>query len=240
MELDLSLEEAFSGVTRPINFTRETACRVCGGTGAETYQQCETCKGTGKITSSKGFFRMSQICGTCGGSGRKVTKACRACGGSGRSLNAESMKVKIPPGADTGSRVRIKGMGGAGQGGGPSGDLQIEITVRPHPLFRRKGDNILLDVPVTFVEAVRGGKIEVPTVEGMAAMTLPPGTQGGQKFKLSGKGFPSSKGGKRGDQVVTIQVAVPRSVPDQAETALDEIGRLYPDSPRKGMVKKHG
>lgn len=238
MGLDLSMEEAFAGVTKPITYSREAPCKGCGGSGAETSRQCDMCKGAGKISSSKGFFKMSQACSACGGTGRQVTKACRSCGGRGRILHTESIKVKIPPGADTGSRIRVKGMGGAGQGG-PAGDLQIEITVREHPIFKRKGDNILVDVPVTFGEAALGSRIEVPTLDGVAAMTLPPGTQGGQKLKLAGKGFPSSKTGRRGDQVVTIRVAVPRNISERAKTALQEIESLYKESPRKGMLKGH-
>jgi molecular chaperone DnaJ len=237
MGLELSLEEAFSGVTRPITFNREVNCRECGGTGAETYRQCERCRGTGKISASRGFFRMAQPCSACGGTGRVTTNACKACGGRGKTMHTESLKVKIPAGADTGSRVRIRGMGGAGMGSGPAGDLQIEITVKGHPVFKRKGDDINVEVPVTFGEAVLGAKIEVPTIDGISAMTLPPGTQGGQKFKLSGKGFPSTKTGRRGDQLVTIKIAVPRNVTEKAKSAVKETDGLYRESPRKGMVR---
>ncbi len=237
MALELSLEEAFTGVTEPISFTREMQCTACGGSGAETYQQCDSCKGTGKVQTSKGFFKMSQYCTACGGSGKKITKACRSCAGRGKIVHPESIKVKIPAGADTGSRVRLKGMGGPGQGGGPPGDLQIEITVREHPVFKRKGENIYVEVPVTFGEAALGAKIEVPTLDGASAMTLPAGTQSGQKFKLSGKGFPSTRTGKRGDQFVTIKIAVPKNVTDKARHAIQEIETLYRESPRKGMIR---
>lgn len=152
-------------------------------------------------------------------------------------MHTESIKVKIPAGADTGSRIRIRGMGGAGQGSGPSGDLQIEITVKDHPIFKRKGQDIYVDIPVTFGEAVLGAKIEVPTIDGIAAMTLPPGTQGAQKFKLSGKGFPSSKTVRRGDEFITIRIAVPKNINDKAKSVIQEIEGLYRESPRKGMVK---
>jgi len=237
MGLELTLEEAFTGVTKSISFTREMQCKACGGVGAEAYQQCDTCKGTGKVQTSKGFFKMSQSCTACGGSGKKITKACRSCAGRGKIVRQEAIKVKIPAGADTGSRVRLKGMGGPGQGGGPSGDLQIEITVREHPVFKRTGDNIYEEVPVTFGEAAMGAKIEVPTLDGASAMTLPAGTQSGQKFKLSGKGFPSTRTGRRGDQFVTIKIAVPKNITDKARHAIQEIESLYRESPRKGMVK---
>ncbi|MBI5634414.1 MAG: hypothetical protein HZA15_13160 [Nitrospirae bacterium] len=153
-------------------------------------------------------------------------------------LHTESIKVKIPAGADTGSRVRLKGMGAAGHGSGGYGDLQIEITVRAHSLFIRKEADIYLDLPVTFGEAALGAKIEIPTMEGGTLMTLPPGAQSGQKFKLSGKGFPSSKTGRRGDQFVTIKVAVPKNLSEQEKAAIQDLETLYKESPRKGMVRK--
>ena len=236
MQLDMTLEEAFTGITRAVTFNREVDCKACGGTGAETYRQCEKCKGTGKVAASKGFFKMSQPCQACGGTGKNVTKTCSTCRGMGKTFHTETIKVKIPAGADTGSRVRVRGMGGAGQGGGPAGDLQIEITIRPHGLFTRKGDDIQIDVPVTFGEAALGAKIEVPTIDGVASMTLPPGTQSGQKFKLAGKGFPSKKTGQRGGQYVNIKIVVPKNIPDSAIAAVNQIEALYPEQPRKGMV----
>jgi len=238
MNLELSMEEAFSGVTKPISFNREISCATCSGTGAETFQQCDRCKGTGKVSASKGFFKMSQPCAACSGTGRKTTKQCKSCSGSGRTLHAESLKVKIPAGANTGSRVRLKGMGGAGQGKGGYGDLQLEITVRHHPFFTRKDDDLFLDLPVTFGEAALGAKIEVPTMDGVAMMTLPPGSQSGQKFKLSGKGFPSARTGKRGDQFVKVKVVVPKRLTEKDKAAIQDIEALYKESPRKGMVRQ--
>ncbi|MBM4136068.1 MAG: molecular chaperone DnaJ [Nitrospira sp.] len=238
MRLDLSLEEAFSGVTKPITFNRDVTCQTCNGSGAGAYQVCDACKGTGGSTrTSKGFFKMAQPCTVCGGTGRKVTKVCSSCGGSGKKFQTETVKVKIPRGADTGSRVRLRGMGSAGSGGA-TGDLLIEINVLPHPIFKRKGDDISLDLPVTFGEAALGAKIEVPTIDGIAAMTLPPGTQGGQRFKLSGKGFPSPKSGVKGNQYIDIKIVVPKDIPNKAKEAIKDIESLYKENPREGMVKK--
>jgi len=238
MGLELSLEEAFSGVTKTITFNREVTCRTCNGSGAESSEVCGACKGTGSITTSRGFFRMSQTCPNCGGTGRKVKKFCRSCGGKGNMLQTETVKAKIPSGVDTGSRVRLRGMGGAGLGGGPSGDLHIEITVRPHSIFKRRGDDLCLDLPVTFGEAALGAKIEVPTIDGMTRMTLPPGTQGGQRFKLSGRGFPSAKTGVRGNQYVDIKIVVPKNVSNKAKETIKEMESLYGESPRMRMVRK--
>jgi DnaJ-class molecular chaperone len=148
------------------------------------------------------------------------------------------VKVKIPRGAETGSRIKLKGMGGAGIGGGTAGDLHIEITVRPHPIFKRKGDDIYLDLPVTFGEAALGAKIEVPTIDGIAAMTLPSATQGGQRLKLSGKGFPSPKTGVRGNQYVDIKIVVPKDISNGAKDAIRDIEAQYKENPRKGLLQR--
>jgi molecular chaperone DnaJ len=238
MGLELTLEEAFSGVTRPITFNREVPCGTCNGSGAETFQVCDVCKGTGSIQTSKGFFKMAQPCAACGGTGRKVTKFCRTCGGRGKVLQTETVKVKIPAGVDTGSRVKLKGMGGAGIVGGPAGDLHIEITVRHHPIFKRKGDDIYLDLPVTFVEAALGARIEVPTLDGRAAMTLPPGTQGGQRLKLTGNGFRSPKTGARGNQYLAIKIVVPKDLDSRAKDMIKEVGGLYKEDPRRRLSQR--
>lgn len=238
MGIELSLEEAFSGITRTITFSREVTCSTCSGSGAESSQVCDVCKGAGSIKASKGFFSMSQPCTACRGTGRKVTKVCSACRGTGKTLRTETVKVKIPGGADTGSRLKLKGLGGAGTGSGPPGDLIIEVTVRSHAIFKRKGDDIYLDLPVTFGEATLGGKIEIPTIDGTAAMTLPPGTQGGQRFKLSGKGFPSPKTGARGNQYVVIKIVVPKNLDNGARDKVRELEILYKEPPRERLMHK--
>ncbi len=235
MELTLSLEEAFSGTQKTINISREAACRSCGGSGAETYETCRKCKGSGAVQMARGFFRMQQPCPECGGTGKKITKACKSCGGRGTIVSPESVKVKIPAGADNGSRVKLKGMGNAGPAGGPPGDLFIEITVKPHPFFKREGNDLYVDIPVTFGEAALGAKVEVPTIDGVAVMTIPPGTQSGQKFKLTGKGFPSPKTGQRGSQFVNIKIVVPKEMGGRAREAVREIESLYKENPRKGL-----
>ena len=238
MNLTLSLEEAFNGVTKPVTFNHEVTCKTCNGQGAESSRICDVCKGAGTVSTSRGFFKMAQPCTACGGTGRRVTKVCAACGGRGVILQTETLKVKIPRGADTGSRVRLKGMGGAGTGGGPPGDLFIEITVRPHRIFKRKGDDISLDLPVTFGEAALGAKIEVPTIDGIAAMTLPAGTQGGQRLKLSGKGFPSTKTGVRGNQYIDIKIIVPKDIDGKAKDVIRAVDALYQENPREGLVQR--
>ncbi|MGD1075986.1 MAG: molecular chaperone DnaJ [Thermodesulfovibrionales bacterium] len=235
MKLTISLEEAFSGIQKTITIHREASCPSCQGSGAEAYETCQKCKGSGNVQTSKGFFKMQQPCPECGGSGKRITRACKACGGRGTASSAETVKVKIPVGVDNGSRVKLKGRGNAGENGGPSGDLFIEISIRPHPVFKRENDDLFLEVPLTFGEAALGARIEVPTMDGTAVMTIPPGTQGGQRFKLTGKGFPSPKTGTRGNQYVSIKIAVPKDIPGNAKETIREIETLYKENPRKRL-----
>lgn len=238
MGVELTLEDAFTGVTRPISITRTINCDACHGTGAESHQTCPSCKGTGKVQTSKGFFKIAQTCHECGGTGRKITSTCKKCSGRGKTVYTESVKVKIPAGVDNGSVVKLKGMGNAGIGGGPAGNLLLEITIKPHPVFKRKGDDIYVQLPVTFGEAALGAKIEVPTIDGSAAMKLPPGTQGGQRFKLSGKGFISPRTKHRGDEYVDIKIVVPKDIPESAREAINKIESLYKEDPRNEMRRQ--
>lgn len=226
-KLDITLEEAYKGVTRKVTMRREVACKSCGGMGAESSQVCSACRGAGSVKQSRGMFRMNQPCPSCNGSGRVITKVCGTCGGKGTKLSTGTIKVKIPPGADTGSRIKLRGMGGAGEKGGPAGDLFIALTVLPHKLFKREGNNINVDVPVTFSEAVLGSRITVPTIDGSVTMTLPPGTDSGKKFRLKGKGIPDRKTGVAGDEFAVIKITVPKNVTDSTKEALEEIDRAY-------------
>jgi molecular chaperone DnaJ len=224
---EISLEEAYQGVTKPITLTREISCKRCGGSGAETSHTCSQCKGSGTVKQSRGVFRLSQPCPSCRGRGKVISKACTVCRGSGSASANETIKVKIPPGADTGSRVKLRGIGSAGVMGGPPGDLYIELEVKPHPTFKRDGDSIYVDIPVTIMEATLGGKIKVPTLDGTVTMTLPPGTDSGKKFKLKGKGIPHRKTGTRGDEFAIINIVVPKKVSAKTKEALEEIEKAY-------------
>lgn len=225
--LEISLEEAFRGVTKSVTLTREKNCKSCGGLGAKSSNTCTACKGTGSVRQKRGVFRLSQPCTACGGTGQIVTKVCTACKGKGSTVATETIKVKIPPGADTGSRVKLRGIGGAGAKGGPAGDLYISLTVRQHPVFKREGSNIYVDVPVRVSEAVLGGKIKVQTLDGTVTMTLPPGTDSGKKFRLKGKGIPNKKTGIAGDEFAVIKIVVPKKVSSKAKEALEEIDKAY-------------
>lgn len=225
--IEISLEEAHKGVTKHITLTRELPCTACSGTGAESSRTCTTCKGAGSIKQNRGIFRLSQPCPACNGKGRIATKSCKTCRGNGSTVVPETIKAKIPPGADTGSRVKLKGMGGAGPIGRRRGDLYIALTVRPHPMFKRVGNNIYVEVPITVVEAVLGGKIKVPTLDGPVNMTLPAGTDSGKKFRLKGKGIPNKKTGVTGDEFAVIKIIVPKNVSDETKKALNKMEKEY-------------
>ncbi len=224
---DISFEEAYTGVTKPITLSREVPCSACKGSGAEKSGRCASCNGSGVVQNKRGFFSMSQPCPACGGRGSIITKVCGVCNGNGSTITTETVKVKIPPGADTGSRVKLKGMGSAGIMGGAPGDLYIKLTVRPHPVFKREGNDIYMETPVTVGEAILGGKISVSTLDGNVSMTLPPGTDSGKKFKLKGKGLPDTKTRIRGDEFVVIRIVVPKTVTPKIKEALQEIEKAY-------------
>lgn len=231
--IELTMEEAFKGVTKPITYSRYVNCEACNGTGAENHDKCAKCNGSGSLKISKGFFRMSQSCPECGGTGIKHSTSCKRCMGKGKILQTETLNVKIPAGVDNGSVVKIAGKGNAGSGDGPAGDLHLEVTLKPHPIFKREGDDIYIQLPVTVGEAMLGGKVEVPTIDGMTLMKLPAGIQSGQKLKLSGKGFISPKSKKRGDQYVEIKIVIPKEVTEKAKEAISVIESLYRENPRE-------
>jgi molecular chaperone DnaJ len=237
MGLHLTLEEAFTGTTLNIPVSRSVACESCGGKGAESFETCSKCQGTGRVQASKGFIKYAQACHDCGGAGQKAISSCKKCGGRGNAFTTETIKVKIPSGADDGSTIRLKGKGNAGRGGGPSGDLLLEVGIRPHPVFQKNGKDINVQIPVTFGEAALGAKIEVPTLDGTSMMKLPPGTQGGRRFKLSGKGY-ISRAGHRGDEYVEIRIAVPKDIPENAKEAIMTIEALYTENPRNNPGEK--
>jgi molecular chaperone DnaJ len=237
MALELSLEDAFTGKTMNIPVSRSVSCETCKGKGAESFETCPKCRGAGHIQTSRGFLKIAQPCHDCGGTGRKASSHCKKCGGRGSIFTTETLKVKIPAGADEGSLIRLKGKGNAGKNGGPSGDLLLEVGIRSHPVFQKKGIDIHVQIPVTFGEAALGAKIEVPTLEGSSMMKLPPGTQGGQRFKLNGKGY-IAKAGHRGDEFIEIRIAVPKDIPDNAKEAITTIEALYTENPRKNLGEK--
>lgn len=237
--LHLGFWDSIRGTQVRLTVARQEACSACRGTGHAGGPPitCEVCGGTGKATRQAGAMRFSVTCPECGGRGRHERR-CPACGGTGRVRKSESFEVRIPPGVDTGSRVRVPGKGNAGINGGPPGDLYIVTEVEAHPLFERKGDNIYVKIPVTVTEAALGARVEVPTIDGPTTIKISPGTQSGQKLRLRGKGTPSLRGNARGDQFVEVQVVVPRVADERSKEILRELARLNPEDPRKKLSDK--
>ncbi|MFH1574721.1 MAG: molecular chaperone DnaJ [Acidobacteriota bacterium] len=235
--LNISFDEAMRGLSTRLTINRSEPCPACSGTGSDRsrgQQTCPACNGSGQAIRSHGVMRFSAACGTCRGSGQ-VGMRCAVCGGAGRRPLQETVTVRIPPGVDTGYRMRVPAKGSAGTAGGRPGDLYLIITVRPHAFFRREGNDILCTVPITVTEAALGTKIEVPTIDGKSMLRIPPATQNGQKFRLRDKGAPSVRGDGRGNQIVEVQVVVPRVADERSKEILKELARLNPQNPRAHM-----
>jgi molecular chaperone DnaJ len=234
--LALSFEEAINGLTTNINVRRSESCARCNGTGEAGTGQvvCLTCNGNGKISTGGGFLRFDQACPDCGGTGKR-RQPCQVCNGKGTVPKYETVKVRIPAGVDTGSRVRVSGKGEAGSRSGSAGDLYIVTNVSPHKVFTRKGDNIYCVVPITLPEAALGSKIEVPTVAGKAQLRIPPGTQSGQVFRLREKGAPSLRGNTRGDQYVEVKIVLPKIIDEDSKNLLREFAKRNPENPRVAL-----
>ncbi len=235
--LALSFQEAFSGLTTNITVNRSEQCSRCNGAGdtGGPVVQCTTCKGTGQVLKTGGRLQFSQECADCHGTGRRRTP-CSLCNGKGVTPKSEQVKIRIPAGVDTGSRVRIPKKGHGGRLGAQPGDLFIVTNVGKHPHFTRKGDNIYVTVPISVSEAALGARIEVPTVEGKAQLKIPPGTESGQKFRLRERGFPSLRNPSlRGDQFIEVKITLPRILSEETKEVLRQFEKLNPENPRKVM-----
>ena len=230
--LNLDFREAAFGVEKAVTIKRSESCSTCNGSGAKPGSRkntCADCGGSGQIISSSGFFSVSRTCGRCGGEGILITSPCSKCAGSGRIAVQRKIKVKVPKGVNTGNRIRISGEGDAGAKGGGRGDLYIEIHVKPHELFERHGDDILLNVPITFPQAVFGTEIDIPTLNGKVKMKVPAGTQNGKIFRIRGKGFPHLNYYGAGDEHVRVFVEIPQSLTSEQTRALKTFANTLGD-----------
>ncbi|WP_224816665.1 molecular chaperone DnaJ [Hasllibacter sp. MH4015] len=211
--LKISLEEAYTGLTKQITVPSSVACTSCDGTGSEAGaepQTCPTCSGIGKVRAQQGFFTVERTCPTCSGIGQIVKNPCRTCGGAGRQEKERALSVNIPAGVETGTRIRLSGEGEAGLRGGPTGDLYIFVEVADHALFQRDGLDLFCRVPVSMVSAALGGEIEVPTIDGgRSRVRVPEGSQSGRQMRLRGKGMPALRGAAEGDMYIELMVETP-------------------------------
>lgn len=229
-DLDISLEEAFSGVEKTISVAKLSSCESCKGSGAAPDAQvktCTACGGRGKVRTQQGFFTLERTCAACHGEGQTIDKPCTSCAGTGRTRISKKLTVKIPAGIDEGSRIRLSGEGEAGMRGGPAGDLYVFVNVKEHPLFTRDGSNIHCEVPIPMTTAALGGSIEVPTVDGTRAkVNIPEGTQSGGQFRLKGKGMSVLRRSGRGDMYIHILVETPMNLSSKQKELLQEFESL--------------
>src|ERR1019366_9360373 len=228
-DMEISFEEAAYGCEKEITVNKPAPCETCQGTGAEAgsrIRTCPSCGGRGQVVNSRGIFSIAQTCPNCQGAGRVLEKPCKACRGEGRRERSSKIKLRIPAGVDTGSRLRSAGNGEAGFRGGPAGDLYVVLHVQAHAFFQRDGDDLLCEVPVSFTQAALGAEIEVPALDGGASIKIPPGTQPGTMFRLKSKGIKNVQGHGRGDLHIRINVEVPTHLSPDQRAKLQEFADL--------------
>jgi molecular chaperone DnaJ len=242
--LDIDLAEAYRGVHKTFTIPREELCAECGGSGAKRGTKpavCRRCNGQGAVIQRQGFFQVQRTCPGCGGRGEVITDPCPQCHGHGRQTVRRTLEVPIPPGVDTGMRVRLTGEGEAGDPGAGRGDLFVAVRVREHQLFQRDGQHLVCHVPVTFSQAALGAEIDVPTLDGKIKHPLPRGIQSGEVVRIAGKGMPHVRGGKRGDLLVQVLLETPRHLTKRQEELfreLAEIDQKHVSPERKGFLDK--
>ncbi len=231
----VSLREAVTGTERTLAIDRPEECKKCHGTGhVGKPKACPTCGGTGRLKQGRGPLSLSTPCPNCGGTG-KVAPVCDVCGGEGVVENTVRVTVKIPPGVQNGSQVRLPGQGAAGTLGGPRGDLYLETEVEPHPLVRRDGDDLTMELPVTIPEAMSGAEVRVPTFSGDVTVSVPAGSQAGRKLRLKGQGVPALKGNGRGDLYLELKVLVPERPSAEAKAAAEALRPAYRGDVRSAL-----
>ncbi len=235
--IEISFQDAFHGMTADLTIQGFESCQSCSGTGhvrKSGSTTCPECQGRGQILIAKGPFHFEKVCHKCQGKGRIDTSVCHSCHGKGAVPKSSSISVKIPPGVDTGSRVRVPGKGAPGKNGAPPGDLFITVKVGPHPYFVRNGKNITLELPISISESVLGARIMIPTLDGQIKMTIPPSCNSNRIFRVQGKGFPDLKEGLPGDLMVKVYIVVPPHIKEQAKELIREFDRQNPFNPREG------
>jgi molecular chaperone DnaJ len=235
-EITISFDDAMSGTTVPIRIDGPAVCSRCRGSGAEPGTNpvtCPQCGGSGEIAENQGFFSMSRPCPRCGGAGRIVESPCTKCGGSGAERRTRTLQVKIPAGVRNGAKIRLAGKGEPGLAGGAPGDLYVKVAVTPHTVFGRRGDDLTVELPITYPEATLGANVEVPTLNGPVTLKVPAGTPSGKTFRVKGRGAP--KKGGRGDLLAKVKVDVPDKVSGEEKELLRKLREVSKESPRKRL-----
>ena len=238
-EVELTLEEAYTGIKKEIKFPRHEHCKKCDGTGAKSgtaLKTCATCGGQGQVVMANGFFRMAQTCPKCHGSGKIITENCVECSGRGLVRVVRTVEIKIPPGVDNDSQLRVRGEGEVGSGG--NGDLFLFIKVKNHPVFERHGQDLKMDLPVSFAKAALGGEEKIKTLKEEVEMKIPEGTQSGKVFRMRGQGMPDVHGGHDfGDLYVRVMIAVPSNLNSRQRELMEELSRELGESNGKASLK---
>ena len=246
--VSISFEEAAKKKKKEVVINRTESCSERRGTGCAkgtTAETCSNCRGTGTVQQRRqtptGVFATTTTCPKCGGTGKIIHQPCPKCHGTGAERRQRTIKASIPAGIDNGQTISLRGQGNAGKNGGIAGDLHITVTVRPHEIFRREGNSVLCEAPITFVQAALGTEMEIPTIDGKVKYTIPEGTQSGTVFRLKGKGIPNLNGRGRGDQFVTVFVETPRNLTAEQREALKKFGETMGENnygERKGFFRK--
>jgi len=247
LDLQIAFEEAIFGTERELTIPRSAACDACRGTGAEpgtSPQPCPQCRGSGQVrrASQSIFGQIVNVvtCSRCRGEGKVIDRPCRTCRGSGHVPGEKRVRIHIPAGVDSGSQIRLQGEGEPGPRGGPAGDLYIVLQVKPHATLKRNGTDLVYELPLSIAQAALGDTVEIPTVDGPEKLEIPPGTQYGRTFRLSGKGVPHLRSGRRGDQITFVRVVIPTNLTDEQKKALRELGGVTgkPQQIEKGFFDR--
>lgn len=241
-DLTLTLEDAVGGKDVKIRIPTLVDCQFCGGSGAKpgtSPKTCPTCRGSGQVRMQQGFFSLQQTCPQCRGSGKIVEEACGHCRGRGRLQEEKSLSVKVPPGVDTGDRIRLAGEGERGEFGGPAGDLYVQVQVQEHPIFTREDSHLYCEVPIGFVAAALGGDLEVPTLDGKVMLKIPPGTQTGKMFRIRGKGVKPVRGATVGDLLCRVIVETPVNLTERQKELLRELDASVQEGGSRHSPQSH-
>lgn len=227
--LEIGLDNVVNGIEKEIEYDCDESCKECHGSGAEkgsTVETCSTCGGQGQVIRAQGFFQMATTCPSCHGQGQTIKHKCKSCRGSGRTSKHRKIRVTIPAGVDSGTRLRVSGEGEGGYKGGPAGDLYVEIRVRDHEIFERRDNDLIAELKVSYIKAILGGELEVPTVTGKESLNVPKGSQVGELIKLAGHGIPTLRGGRRGDIYYQINIEIPKKLNSEEEKLLQKIAEI--------------
>jgi molecular chaperone DnaJ len=240
--LDISLEDAVKGTTVEIRVPSLSTCETCDGSGAKKGSSpvnCSTCGGVGQVRMQQGLFQVQQTCPACRGAGQTISDPCNTCHGQGRVEKTRTLSVKVPPGVDTGDRIRLSGEGEAGPQGGPNGDLFVQMSVKQHPIFERDGKHLYCEVPITFVDAALGAELEVPTLDGRVKLKIPAETQTGKLFRLRGKGVKPVRGGAVGDLLCRGVVETPVNLSKRQKELLEELRETLGEDGKRQSPRQH-